>query len=72
MNVDGVTDVHHAHLWDFADHKAVLSAHVVVWGGDWARADFIKTQIKERLNLHHVTLEMECATHACKEAPTFG
>ena len=72
-DVDGVIDVHHAHLWDFADHKAALSAHVVVWGGDWARADEIKAQIKTVLkDLHHVTLEMECAAHACKDAPTYG
>lgn len=72
QDIDGVTGVHNAHLWDFADHKAGFSAHVVVWGGDWARADLIKAQIKDMLGLHHVTLEMECAAHACQDAPLFG
>ena len=72
-DIDGVTDVHHLHLWDFADHKAALSAHVVIWGGDWARADAIKAQIKDALpDLHHITLELECATHACTDAPAFA
>lgn len=72
-DVDGVTDVHNAYLWDFADDKVALSAHVVVWGGDWARADDIKAQIKTALNdLHLVTLELECAAHACADAPAFG
>ncbi|HCP81374.1 MAG TPA: cation transporter [Octadecabacter sp.] len=72
-DIDGVTDVHHAYIWDFADHKAALSAHVVVLGDDWPRADHIKAQIKSALSdLHLVTLEMECAAHACTDAPTFG
>lgn len=70
--IDGVIDVHNAHLWDFADNKAGFSAHIVVWGGEWSRADKIKTQIKAALGLHHMSLEMECAAHACPNAPAFG
>ena len=73
LTVSGVTGVHHAHLWDFADHKIAFSAHVVIWGGDWSRADQIKSEIKSNLgDLHHITLELECAAHACTDAPTFG
>lgn len=71
--IDGVTGVHHAHLWDFADHKVAFSAHVSVAQGSWVDADRIKSDAKTALgDLHHVTLEMECAAHACTDAPTFG
>lgn len=74
--ISGVTDVHHAHLWQMQEHKPAFQAHVVIWGGDWHRADAIKAEIKALLRdshgIDHSVLELECSAHACPDAPRFG
>ena len=76
-DVDGVTDTHHAHFWQMNEHRAALDAHVVVAEGRWDEADAIKERIKavlrDRFDIDHTTLELECARHACDDdAETFG
>jgi cobalt-zinc-cadmium efflux system protein len=75
-DVDGVTDIHHAHFWLMDEHRAALDAHVVVADGRWSEADAIKERIKsalsDRFGIAHTTLELECARHACAAAPEFG
>lgn len=75
-SVDGVKDVHHAHLWQISEHDDALEAHVVVDAGAWSSADKIKSQVKEMLStefgIGHSTLELECANHACVDAQTIG
>ncbi|RMA42780.1 cation diffusion facilitator family transporter [Rhodophyticola porphyridii] len=74
--IDGVADVHHAHLWQMQEHEAALQAHIALHPGCWDRADAIKAQIKARLRqdyaISHVMLEMECAVHACSDAKAIG
>ncbi|WP_425099699.1 cation diffusion facilitator family transporter [Tropicibacter sp. S64] len=74
--VDGVRDVHHAHLWQLDEHRTSLEAHVVIETGAWSRADAIKQAVKLRLSeahgLTHVTLELECEAHRCSGARTIG
>lgn len=74
--IDGVADVHHAHLWQMQEHEAALQAHIALNPGCWDRADAIKAQIKARLRqdyaISHVMLEMECAVHACSDAKAIG
>ncbi|MBY6046442.1 cation diffusion facilitator family transporter [Vannielia litorea] len=68
----GVASIHHLHLWQMQEHEAALEAHIVIEEGHWAEADAIKATLKqtlaERYRIHHATLELECAAHAC-EAP---
>ncbi|MGJ8624054.1 MAG: cation diffusion facilitator family transporter [Yoonia sp.] len=75
-DVDGVTGVHHAHLWQMDEHTAALDAHVVIAAGRWSDADAIKTQIKsvlsEKFAIAHTTLELECAQHVCVSPSEFG
>jgi len=75
-SVDGVKDVHHAHLWQMNEHDDALEAHVVIDEGAWSSADKIKSQVKELLNaefgIGHSTLELECAHHACVDAQEIG
>ncbi len=70
--VDGVTDTHHAHFWLLDEHQAALDAHVVIAAGRWDEADAIKERIKvslrDRFDIAHTTLELECARHACSDA----
>ena len=75
LDVDGVTGVHHAHIWQMQEHTVAFQAHIVIRAGDWAQADRIKAQIKALLadfDFQNTTLELECAAHACKDAPTYG
>ena len=76
LDVDGVADVHHAHLWQMQEHAPAFQAHVVVRGGAWSAADAmkqtIKAQLSDQFGIAHVTLELECAKHACVDAPLIG
>ncbi len=75
-DTEGVQDIHHAHLWMVGEHETALDAHVVISEGAWGRADAIKEQVKARLaegfDIHHTTLELECANHVCNAPETFG
>jgi len=74
--IEGVTGIHHAHVWQMDEHRAALEAHVVIAEGRWSEADAIKARIKAalcaRFDIDHSTLEMECARHACAEPSEFG
>jgi len=73
--VDGVQDIHHAHLWQMQEHEPALEAHVVVAPGRWSDADRIKAALKDRLagaGVGHSTLELECARHACTDSQRIG
>ena len=55
---------------------SALDAHVVIEDGRWAQADAIKSVIKstlrDRFDIDHATLELECTRHACDETSRFG
>ena len=74
--VEGVQSLHHLHLWSLQENTAALSAHLVIAPGAWGQADAIKTRVKalleERHDIAHVTLEMECAAHACSHPQRIG
>jgi cobalt-zinc-cadmium efflux system protein len=76
LDVADVADVHHVYLWQMQEHAPAFQAHVVVRGGAWLAADAIKQAIKAQLSdqfgIAHVTLELECAKHACVDAPLIG
>ena len=74
--VPGADSIHHVHLWQMQEHENALDAHIVIAEGKWAQADAIKHAIKDRLSsqfhIHHATLELECAHHACPEPQMIG
>lgn len=74
--IDGVSSVHHAHFWQMDEHRTSLDAHVVISEGRWSEADAVKERIKtalsDRFGIHHTTLELECARHACDAPSKFG
>ena len=75
-SVEGVTDVHHVHLWQLQEHEAALDCHVVVSEAGFPRFEAIKTEIKKRLSdrfgINHSSLEFETADHAHQGAALFG
>jgi len=74
--VGGVSDVHNARLWQLDEGTTWFDAHVVVEAGAWGEADAVKERVKrtlkERFGIAQSTLELECASHACREAPAIG
>jgi len=74
--IDGVSGVHHLHLWQMQEHEAAIDAHLVIAEDRWNDADAIKQAAKDRLKqdfgIAHTTLELECARHACVGADAIG
>ena len=76
LGLEGIDDIHHAHLWQIDEHRTALDAHLVIKKGSWRDADAIKASAKKCLqDLHgisHTTLELECSVHACPEPQIFA
>ncbi len=75
-NIDGVSDVHHVHLWQMQEHEAALDCHVVLAAEGWGRIERIKTAIKDRLKddfgIGHSSLEFEHEDRVHENADLFG
>lgn len=66
LEIDGVLDVHHMHIWSMDGHNNYASMHVVTE----ANAQIVKAKIREELKEHgigHVTLELEGREEVCQE-----
>jgi len=76
LEVDGVIDVHHVHLWQMQEHSAALDCHIVVDRSLMSGSDAIKESIKavlhERFSIEHSTLEFEASDAAHLDAQMFG
>ncbi len=74
--VDGVTDVHHVHLWQMQEHEAALDCHVVLTADGWGQIEKIKAAIKDRLkddfSIGHSSLEFEHEDRAHENADLYG
>ncbi len=66
-SVQGVSNVHHLHIWQIDEHKNALEAHVVIT--DFSDTEQIKAALKAALecefSIAHSTLEFE-VEHCCK------
>jgi len=68
--VDGVSSVHHLHLWQMDEHHNSLEAHVVIGGLDEMERvkTALKTELENRFDITHSTLEFEvdhCGKGCC-------
>ncbi|MBV1903570.1 MAG: cation diffusion facilitator family transporter [Marinosulfonomonas sp.] len=76
LGLEGIDDIHHAHLWQIDEHRTALDAHLVIKKGSWRDADAIKASAKQRLqDLHgisHTTLELERSANACPAPQIFA
>lgn len=66
LEVEGVLDVHHVHVWSLDGQSHFATMHVVIRG----EAHDIKDKIREELKEHgiaHATLETECEGEHCHE-----
>ena len=61
-SLDGISDVHHLHVWELDEHHRALEAHVVLSDAELDRSTsrhVLKEMLKERFNIAHSTLELE-------------
>jgi cobalt-zinc-cadmium efflux system protein len=60
-SVNGVSNVHHVHLWRLDEHRNALESHVVI--NDFSETESIKQSLKseleEKFSISHSTLEFE-------------
>ena len=64
LEIDGVLDVHHIHVWSMDGHSHYATMHVVVNGSAYE----IKEKVREELSLRgigHATLELETEGEHC-------
>lgn len=63
MQVPGVRDIHHVHIWHIDENRRSLESHVVVDPVDMDRMEEIKAALKallaDRFEIGHSTLEFE-------------
>ncbi len=62
-SVEGVSGVHHVHIWSLSSDINILDAHIFACDRSMDRIEDIKREIKKRLekyHIHHSTLEFEC------------
>lgn len=67
--VDGVSNVHHVHIWQLDEHHNALEAHVII--DNYRLTDHVKQDLKRQLShlfaIEHSTLEFEEAH--CNQEP---
>lgn len=73
LELDGITDIHHQHLWSLDGESHVLTAHVVVNSEpDFKLSDYsaIKqsiTSVLGQYHLSHTTIEIELEQEICRD-----
>ncbi len=62
-SVEGVSNVHHVHLWQLDEHRNALEAHVVIRCFDDTESikQALKSTLEQRFAIAHSTLEFEIA-----------
>jgi cobalt-zinc-cadmium efflux system protein len=71
--VEGVSSVHHAHLWQMQENTASLEAHLVL--AEAADPGTVKAEARrvlKELGITHSTLETELLSQACRGAKVVG
>ena len=75
-SVEGVSDVHHLHLWRMQENEDALDSHLVVTDDAWGRIETVKAALKDmlraRFGIAHSTLEFEHPGHAHRNADLYG
>jgi cobalt-zinc-cadmium efflux system protein len=71
LRLDGVTDVHHMHIWGLSTTEVALTAHLVrpVEGGEDAVLSAANAQLRTGFGIAHATLQIERGDQGlpCKE-----
>ena len=66
LEIDGVLDVHHIHLWSMDGLHNYATMHLVTNGETHEIKDAVRTELREH-GIGHVTLELEREGEHCRE-----
>ena len=66
LEIDGVLDVHHIHIWSLDGYNNYATMHIVTDADGHEIKDNIRSELKEH-NIGHVTLELETSKEHCHE-----
>lgn len=71
LEVEGVVEVHHLHLWNLASDVPALSAHAVLESEPSQResqgtVDQVRAALQHRFAIANVTLQSECGAVAAR------
>ncbi len=64
--IDGVSDVHHIHIWSMDGYNHYATMHIVTNRDGYRVKDEIRKELKEH-NICHVTLELEGVDEHCHD-----
>jgi len=71
MEIEGVIEVHHIHVWAMSTSENALTAHVVIDANTaFNQLEILKRKIKhelEHVNIQHATLEFETESENCTD-----
>lgn len=68
--VEGVSDVHHTHVWSVDGQDHILTSHIILTTAGWDHMTEVKSKIKsglrEKFNIIEATLEFESVDESCE------
>ena len=67
LAIDGVTDVHHLHVWSLDDRHNCATMHLVTSADPHQIKEAVRTELREH-GIGHATLELEVEGEQCAEA----
>ncbi len=67
--IDGVSGVHHVHVWGLSTSEIALTAHLVVPEGGFKDSDYARVNkiLKDKFKIVHTTLQIESGEKAADE-----
>lgn len=66
LNIHGVKDVHHVHIWSLDGYSNYATMHVVLNGDAVSIKNMIREELKEH-GISHVTIEVESTEENCDD-----
>jgi cobalt-zinc-cadmium efflux system protein len=68
QSLEGVSELHHLHVWSLSSKKVILSVHLVEGGERKANLlERAKHLLKEKFEIHHTTIQIEAQSLKAQE-----
>lgn len=66
LNIEGVTNVHHIHVWSLDGHRNYATLHIVTDANPHETKEKVRAELEEH-GICHATLELESSEEFCNE-----
>lgn len=66
LNIKGIEDVHHIHIWSIDGSNNYATMHIIVTKSDSSIKEKVRNILKD-FNISHVTIELETASEQCQD-----